>query len=118
MKNAPKRVYLQVGDVEPDVDFAELAEVTWCQDKIHDSDLCYVRAGQKDKKTVEAFEELRQGFADVLDLILPRLEVTNKDAVGAKTARASMEAYHRMADRRVVKLGGESVNREYSTERL
>ena len=47
MKNTPYRIYLQVGEVEPDDDFKECAEVTWCEDKINDNDICYVRAGKK-----------------------------------------------------------------------
>ena len=50
------------------------------------------------KKLIEQFEELRQGFCSARDLI-------------AKTEveKISMDAYHRMADKMVVELGGESV---------
>ena len=52
MKNTPKRIYLQVDPKnEKPEDFNELTEVTWCQDKIFDTDICYIRAGKKiDKK--------------------------------------------------------------------
>jgi hypothetical protein len=44
IKNAPKRIYLQVGDIPTDdLDFKDLHEVTWCEDKINDNDLCYIR---------------------------------------------------------------------------
>ena len=49
IKNAPKRIYLQVGEDLPkneDVNFKDLSEVTWCEDKINDSDICYIRAGK------------------------------------------------------------------------
>lgn len=49
IKNAPKRIYLQVGEDLPkneDVNFKDLNEVTWCEDKINDSDICYIRAGK------------------------------------------------------------------------
>jgi hypothetical protein len=47
IKNAPKRIYLQVGDIPTDdVDFKDLHEVSWCEDKINDNDLCYIRAGK------------------------------------------------------------------------
>lgn len=47
MKNEPKKVYLQIGDVwdgtDPELDdFKELAEVTWCADRIWPNDLEYV----------------------------------------------------------------------------
>ena len=47
IKNAPKRIYLQVGDIPTDdIDFKDLHEVSWCEDKINDNDLCYIRAGK------------------------------------------------------------------------
>ena len=44
MKNIPNKIYLQV-DPENDKpeDFNDLAEVTWCQDRIFDSDISFVR---------------------------------------------------------------------------
>ena len=34
MKNIPKKIYLQVGELTPDevgeIDFTELSEVSWC----------------------------------------------------------------------------------------
>jgi hypothetical protein len=51
MKNVPDKIYLQVGDddlFEADGDFKELSEVSWCQDKIYDSDIEYVRVKEAD----------------------------------------------------------------------
>lgn len=42
MKNKPEKIFLQIGcDPEDVEDFKDLSEVTWCKDKIHDSDLPY-----------------------------------------------------------------------------
>lgn len=41
IKNIPKNIYLQVdmdGD-DSEVDFKDLSEVSWCEDKINDTDL-------------------------------------------------------------------------------
>ena len=44
--DAPQTIYLQVCPEADhcEVRFADHDEVTWCQDKIHDSDIAYVRA--------------------------------------------------------------------------
>ena len=41
MKKYPKRIYLQVKNEDGD----DAVEITWCEDKINDTDICYVRAG-------------------------------------------------------------------------
>jgi hypothetical protein len=46
-ETAPERIYLNLGfdtDVEDDVPFSELAEVTWCEDAQGKSDIEYMRA--------------------------------------------------------------------------
>lgn len=52
----------------------------------------------KRRQLIEEFECLRQGFCSVIDLV--PLDPAQM---------ASMQAYHRQADRMVVLLGGESV---------
>jgi len=42
MKNIPKEIYLQIGEDCDGDDFNELAEVSWCQDKINNNDIRYV----------------------------------------------------------------------------
>lgn len=43
MKNIPKKIYLQIDeDGETPEDFKELSDVTWCEDRINDSDLEYI----------------------------------------------------------------------------
>jgi hypothetical protein len=45
MKNAPEKIYLQVCEEnECDADFYDHEGVTWCHEKIHDSDIEYNRA--------------------------------------------------------------------------
>lgn len=45
-KDAPKRIYLQLGPDKPERDdkFSDYAEVTWCAEKINDFDVEYIRA--------------------------------------------------------------------------
>ena len=44
MKHIPNKIYLNIGcDPKEVKDFNELSEVTWCADKINDSDIEYQR---------------------------------------------------------------------------
>ena len=44
-KDAPSKIYLQVcEDVDCDLSFEAHDEVSWCQDKINDGDIPYIRA--------------------------------------------------------------------------
>ena len=44
MKNIPNRIYLQVdSENEKPEDFNKLGEVSWCADKIYDTDIPYYR---------------------------------------------------------------------------
>lgn len=50
MKNVPERIYLNIGDGVPnDVDFRDLEEVTWSDERINDSDIQFVRAKEVEK---------------------------------------------------------------------
>lgn len=47
MKNLPEKIYLQIGeeaDIDDDIDFNELVGVSWCSDKIEESDVEFVRS--------------------------------------------------------------------------
>lgn len=47
MKNLPKRIYLNIGDGVPDdVDFRDLEEVTWSEERINDNDIAFTRKPQ------------------------------------------------------------------------
>ena len=53
MKNIPERIYLQIGEDTPhDCNFEELDEVTWCQDKISDNDIEYIRVKKVDHEDI------------------------------------------------------------------
>ena len=64
MKNIPKKIYLQVPDNEDVKDFKDLFEVTWCVDKINDSDIEYIFAASDYKdpalKTLEENNFVRE----------------------------------------------------------
>ena len=52
MKNIPKRIFLNLGDIE-DLgvkDFKELSDITWSEDRVFDSDIEYVRVTKTKKK--------------------------------------------------------------------
>lgn len=63
-------------------------------------------------KKYQDWEHVRQGFADVLDLIIPYMPKDRQ-----KVAIVTIEAYHSFADKKVVQYGGKSVNREYKMKR-
>jgi hypothetical protein len=47
MKNLPDTIYLQTdpeNESDPDVDFNDLEGVTWCQNRINETDIAYSRA--------------------------------------------------------------------------
>lgn len=62
------------------------------------------------KEIIKKVESLRQGFADALDLMLPFVDTykLSKDVMFS-----TVEAYHFQADKLIVSLGGETVNRNY-----
>lgn len=64
VREAPERIYLNVGDLPYDVDFDELSDVTWCEDKQDDSDLEYRlvkrRSGRKLQKRGSTVEPLTE----------------------------------------------------------
>jgi regulator of replication initiation timing len=53
--NIPEVIYLQLQDglLETEVDFNQLAGVTWCQDRINDTDVAYVLQSQLSTLTAE-----------------------------------------------------------------
>ena len=62
MKNLPKRIFLQVGDLEgSNIDFAELGDVTWSADRIFGTDIEYILKPAKAKKSVREMAKEAQG---------------------------------------------------------
>lgn len=47
MKNIPQSIWLNIGDECPnDVDFRELSEVTWSEERVSDNDIQYQRQSE------------------------------------------------------------------------
>ena len=54
MKNVPKRIFLQVGDLEGDIEeFDGLYEVTWSSKRIYKTDVEYILKPAKAKKSIK-----------------------------------------------------------------
>ncbi|MBU9439113.1 hypothetical protein KTE91_28950 [Burkholderia multivorans] len=73
IKNAPQRIYLNVGDLPPgEFEFASLHEVSWCADKQGDSDIEYAlvglapSSGQEAGKAPSLDGPLERPFSDVM----------------------------------------------------
>lgn len=52
MKNIPKRIFLNLGEIEHSEvkDFKELSEITWSEERVFDSDIEYIRVTKTKKK--------------------------------------------------------------------
>ena len=62
MNNIPKRIFLQVGDLEDkNIDFDELRDVTWSADRIYDTDIEYILKPAKAKKSVREMAKEANG---------------------------------------------------------
>jgi hypothetical protein len=67
MKNIPQKIYLQIGEdvsvKENDSDFNDLAGVSWCADKINNTDIEYIL------KSEETFtkEQMIQCYIDAVN---------------------------------------------------
>lgn len=59
MKNIPKKIYLQVGDDAGD-DFNKLHGVTWCDEKINDSDIAFLLDEKYSKNNVNKLFKLKK----------------------------------------------------------
>jgi len=56
MKNLPQKIYLQVGfehDEDDDFNDLEASEISWCDDRIHDSDIEYVLLAKFEELQIE-----------------------------------------------------------------
>jgi hypothetical protein len=63
MKNAPEKIYLQVCEEnECNADFYDHEGVTWCHEKIHDSDIEYTRADIPQQRKPLTFEQVEDCF--------------------------------------------------------
>ena len=75
MKNIPNRIYLNLGLQEDcaDIDFNELSEITWSQDKVDDDDIEFVRKEPIDWEA-RRFELVKECLKSILSD--PECEIT------------------------------------------
>lgn len=67
MKNLPEQIYLNFGPIDEDEDFVALREVTWCTDKINETDAEYLSldfvkwySGMEEEKILKALEQFKK----------------------------------------------------------
>lgn len=75
MKNIPSKIYLNLGlqEVSADIDFNELSEITWSQDKVDADDIEYVRKEPVDWEA-RRFELVKESLKSILSD--PECEIT------------------------------------------
>ena len=66
LSNTPEKIYLQIKGAEPGGDFNKLVGVSWCADRINESDLEYVSA-LRAQQLLEALEELMNYINEIDD---------------------------------------------------
>lgn len=62
MHNIPKKIFLNIGeevDVKDDIDFNELAGVSWSSHRIHKTDIEYVKKNKLTKTIVKNGKKIR-----------------------------------------------------------
>ena len=64
---SPAEIWLVYGDIDRDCTHAECAEVTWCEDKQHTSDVRYVRADVAEAMAADAVDAERERCAKMAD---------------------------------------------------
>lgn len=68
MKNMPKKIFLQVGDLEDGIeDFSGLHEVTWSAERIFKTDVEYILKPARAKKSVEQMAKEANGRSRACD---------------------------------------------------
>lgn len=74
IKNAPTKIWLNFGDDYPDSDdFNELnigGAVTWCEDKVYDNDIYYIRAGKNIRSALEELEAEHKALKEVAGFVV------------------------------------------------
>lgn len=88
MKNAPEKIYLQVCEEnECDADFHDHEEVTWCEEKIHDSDIEYTRKKLKPL----AYDDLEQLY---IKFFIQSMAIEKLDELPFMSFARAVEAAH------------------------
>ena len=87
MNNPPKRIFLQVGDLEDsNIDFAELRDVTWSAERIYKTDIEYIINPAKAKKSVRKMAKKAQGRCSACAKCSERMTCTFIDRVMCRSA--------------------------------
>lgn len=84
MKNIPKRIYLQISDepLEKDFDFNDIdsEHVTWCSERVYDSDIEYFQKKQLKSEEIPEFQKsidnMSQESKDKVDKHLEEIDTT------------------------------------------
>jgi hypothetical protein len=77
--DAPERIYLQVCDVSDcDEPFCDHHDVSWCQDKINDSDVEYIRADTAPPQRKE-WQGLTDGEVDEAAIVVVQNKLKEKN---------------------------------------
>lgn len=65
MKNIPKRIFLNLGDIKGlgVKDFNELSEITWSEERVFDSDIEYIRVAKTKAESPIDWEQRRYEIA-------------------------------------------------------
>jgi hypothetical protein len=70
MKNLPEKIYLQIGeeaDIDDNLDFNELVGVSWCSDKIEESDVEFVRSDIAEQMAKDATRDFVENlFSEIV----------------------------------------------------
>ncbi|MDR8750735.1 hypothetical protein FEP95_04795 [Burkholderia multivorans] len=87
--HVPSRIYLNLGDINElgEIPFQQLTGVTWCEDRVDDTDIEYVRAPAQ----ADAREGLTDEQREAIEYAITRMDlnVSNRDAyTAAKELRA------------------------------
>ena len=92
-KDAPVHIYLQTGCDDEDCEcaFNEWGDVTWCGEKIHDSDIHYVRADTTPPSVEAAIEATKAKYEKKFDEVFGELIEKINGGMSAAAAIRSMK---------------------------
>lgn len=92
-KDAPVHIYLQTGcdDEYCECAFNDWGDVTWCGEKIHDSDIHYVRADNTPPSVEAAIEATKAKYEKKFDEVFGELIEKIKGGMSAEAAIRSMK---------------------------
>jgi hypothetical protein len=65
MKNIPDRIFLQVDpEGEKPADFKDLEGISWCEDRINDNDIAYVREKLPNTTRIEVIDQTGRAYTN------------------------------------------------------